>query len=78
MGEALEDLPLFTVGKDDLGDLLTIERSVLFERLLAEVGDDVRAELDLSGVTELVGQNSYFERLEDVLAAFEQKDAVNE
>ncbi|KPK13085.1 MAG: transporter [Anaerolineae bacterium SG8_19] len=41
--------------------------------VFAEVSDDVRTELDLSGVTELVGEDGYFERLEDVVEAYQQK-----
>ncbi len=41
--------------------------------VFAEVNDDVRAELDLSGVTELVGKDGYFERLEDVVDAFKNR-----
>ncbi len=41
--------------------------------VFAEVSDDVRAELDLSGVTELVGEDGYFEHMDDVLAAYQQQ-----
>jgi SulP family sulfate permease len=40
--------------------------------VFAEVNDDVRKELDLSGITELVGEDGYFPRLEDVLEAYRQ------
>jgi MFS superfamily sulfate permease-like transporter len=41
--------------------------------VFAEVSDDVRAELDLSGITELVGDGAFFPNLEDVLAAYQQQ-----
>ncbi|MDX1417082.1 MAG: SulP family inorganic anion transporter [Candidatus Promineifilaceae bacterium] len=41
--------------------------------VFCEVTDHVRAELDVSGITELVGEDSYFPRLEDVIAAYKQK-----
>ncbi len=43
--------------------------------LFAEVDDDVRAELDRSGITALVHEDAYFEALADVVAAFEQQAA---
>jgi high affinity sulfate transporter 1 len=41
--------------------------------LFAEVDDAVRAELDRSGITALVREDSYFEALYDVVAAYEQE-----
>jgi sulfate permease, SulP family len=38
--------------------------------VLAEVGEDVRRELDLSEVTDLVGKDAYFETLSDVEDAY--------
>ncbi len=43
--------------------------------LFAEVDEAVRAELDRSGITALVGEDAYFEALPDVLAAYEQRSA---
>ena len=40
--------------------------------VFAEVDDDVRAELDVSGVTELIGQDGFFEHMEDVVHAYKQ------
>ena len=45
--------------------------------VFAEVSDDVRTELDLSGVTELVGEDGYYPRLEDVLEAYKQKSEAS-
>lgn len=41
--------------------------------VLAQVSEDVRAELDVSGITELVGEDGYFERLEDVIEAYQKR-----
>ncbi len=38
--------------------------------VFAEVDDAVRAELDRSGITALVGEDAYFESLPDVLSAY--------
>ena len=38
--------------------------------VLAEVDEDVRRELDLSGVTDLVGKDAFFDTIGDVEAAF--------
>ncbi len=46
--------------------------------VFAEVSDDVRAELDVSGVTELVGEDGFFERLEDVMEAYQQQTGTSE
>jgi MFS superfamily sulfate permease-like transporter len=46
--------------------------------VFAEVNDDVRAELDVSGVTDLVGEDAYFSYLEDVLAAYERQGEASE
>ncbi len=41
--------------------------------VFAQVSDHVREELDISGVTEVVGEDSYFPYIEDVLEAYKQK-----
>jgi MFS superfamily sulfate permease-like transporter len=46
--------------------------------VLAETVDDVRAELDVSGVSELIGEDGYFKHLLDVLDAFQQKAGPSE
>jgi high affinity sulfate transporter 1 len=46
--------------------------------VLAEVSEDLRAELDVSGVTELVGEDGFFERLEDVVEAYQQQTGISE
>jgi SulP family sulfate permease len=40
--------------------------------VLSEIDDNVRAELDRSGVTGLVGDDAIFDSLEDVIAAYRQ------
>ena len=42
--------------------------------VFCEVSDPVRAELDSSGVTTLVGADGYYERVDNVLDAY-QRDA---
>jgi sulfate permease, SulP family len=39
--------------------------------VLAEVGEDVRRELDVSGVTDLVGKDAFYETIDDVSAAYQ-------
>lgn len=46
--------------------------------IFADVNDDVRTELDLSGITELVGEDSFFPRVEDVLEAYKQRSEASE
>ncbi len=41
--------------------------------VLAEVSDDLRAELDRSDVTALIGEQYYFDDLEDLLAAYQKQ-----
>jgi SulP family sulfate permease len=45
--------------------------------VLAQVGEDVRRELDLSEVTDLVGKDAYFETLSDVEDAYRAMVADN-
>jgi SulP family sulfate permease len=40
--------------------------------VLSEIDDKVRAELDRSGVTGLIGDDAIFDSLEDVIAAYRQ------
>jgi MFS superfamily sulfate permease-like transporter len=40
--------------------------------VFAEVEEEIRHELDISGVTELVGQDAYFETLVDVEEAYKK------
>jgi SulP family sulfate permease len=44
--------------------------------VLADVSEDVRAELDVSGVTELVGDEGYFPHLDNVVEAYQQQEGV--
>ena len=46
--------------------------------VFADVNEDVRAELDLSGVSALVGEDAFFAHLEDVLAAYQQMTEAGE
>lgn len=46
--------------------------------VFAEVNVDVQAELDVSGVSELVGEDAFFPRLEDALAAYRQMTGAAE
>ncbi len=41
--------------------------------VLAEVSDDLRAELDRSDVTALIGEQYYFDDLQDLLAAYQKQ-----
>ena len=40
--------------------------------MLSEIADNVRAELDRSEVTGLIGKDAIFDTLEDVIAAYRQ------
>jgi hypothetical protein len=40
--------------------------------VFGSVGEDVRLELDLSAVTDLVGQDAFFESLPDLQEAYRQ------
>ncbi|MEJ2688636.1 MAG: SulP family inorganic anion transporter [Deltaproteobacteria bacterium] len=42
--------------------------------VFAEVSDDVKAELDRSGVTELIGESAYYARVDEVVTAFRDQD----
>ncbi len=42
--------------------------------VFAAVSDDVRAELDRSGITELVGENAYYATVDEVVTAYRQKN----
>jgi hypothetical protein len=41
--------------------------------VFSDVHDDVRHELDVSGVTELVGQDAYYEDVRMVLEIYQEK-----
>jgi SulP family sulfate permease len=41
--------------------------------VFSDVSDHVREELDVSGITEVVGEDSYYPRIEDVIEAYQQK-----
>lgn len=45
--------------------------------IFSDVSESVRAELDVSGVTELVGEDGYFLRLENVIEAYEQQTEIS-
>jgi MFS superfamily sulfate permease-like transporter len=45
--------------------------------IFAEVSDFIRAELDRSGITALVGPEAFFERVDQVLDAYRQKAATS-
>jgi len=41
--------------------------------VFTDVSDHVREQLDVSGITEVVGEDSYYPRIEDVIEAYQQK-----
>jgi hypothetical protein len=43
--------------------------------VFADVDEDVRAELDRYGITDLVGTDAYFDTLTDVVAAYRASGA---
>jgi len=45
--------------------------------VFAMVGDDVRAELDLLGITDLVGKDAFYASGDHLLSAFHQKTGSN-
>ena len=46
--------------------------------VFAKANAEVRKELDLSGITKLVGQDGFYKTLEDVLEAYSQKAEASE
>lgn len=44
--------------------------------MFCEVDDSVRKELDVSGVTNLIGADAIFDSLEDVIGAYKRQKSV--
>jgi MFS superfamily sulfate permease-like transporter len=55
-----------------LAEMVNLLRERNVRLVLSEIADNVRAELDRSEVTGLIGKDAIFETLEDVIAAYRQ------
>jgi len=55
MHDGVEPLPCGVIVEDDLGELLAVERAVVLEDLLPELGDD-RGEGGLAGLDDSPGE----------------------
>ena len=45
--------------------------------VMAEVDEDIRRELDLSGLTDLIGKDAFFDTIGDVEAAYQRLSLGN-